>query len=665
MVKHGKSVLRKKIICFLYMRYLLILFALIPRLLFAQQPANLLVHLKNAPESEKVKIYLELSRFYAGTQADSAVSYASLGLHLAEKHRNQHELALALLELGHINSIHHHTDLARKFNNEALGIFRSLHDAEGVAQVYDELGLLDGTEGNISSAKTDLNQAMKYYRDSRDSSGVMETYTGMGHVYEEKGNVEKALSYYLRALALYEQHKQKPEAYFILLENIGNIYVKKGDEKTALRYLQEGVKNSTIENRRDTEVYLLDEEGKIYQQEGQQSLALQTFKQALTEAKKYQQPQEQAQALINIADVLKKQDAGASVRDLETALSIARKLNEPKLKARIYGALAGVYQQEKNYKEAMAALQEQHHLLDSLLQADTAKDIAALDTSYALERSQEQVGSLQKVNRQKDGTIEVGLVVLIAVILILALLWFYLRKTKRLNRALETSNRVKDTLFSIIGHDLKGPAGSAIQLFELMETERFTEKEMREMIADLKKQMTASLELLHALFEWGKAQLQGVKVNAAEFDPNPVVNRSISLLTQQAAQKNIRIVGQIQDHLLIYADPDHIELVIRNLVSNAIKFSHEDSMIGVNAEQASGKAEVVFAIRDSGVGISKSQQQIFLTGNLKVNFGTRKEKGSGLGLMLVKDFVKANQGRIWLESEEGEGTTFYVALPAA
>jgi len=647
------------------MRFAFALCLLIPSVILAQQPSNLSAQLKTASDSEKVIIYIQLCRTYTGNQPDSAVHYAGLAMHLAEKRGDQHNRAMALMELGNINSIYHNSDLARGFYNEALGIFRNTHDTEGVAQSYDKLGLLDGAEENLASAQTDLGQAMKYYLDSHDSSGVLETYAAMGRVYEEKGNTEKALSYYLRALSLYEHRKEKTEAYFVLLENIGHLYMKRGDEKTALRYLQEGVKSSSQEDRRDTEVYLLNEEGDVYQHNGQRSQALKTYKEALAEAKKYQQPEEQARALINIADVLQKQDARASLKDLQTALDIARRINQPQLRARIYQAMAGVYRQEKNYKEAMLALQEQHRLLDSLLQAGTAKDIAVLDSSYALERSIQKIGSLQKVNRIKDNTIEVGLAILAAVILILGLLWFYLRKMKRLNGELEASNRVKDTLFSVIGHDLKGPAGSAVQLFEMMETEQFSEQEMRGMIADLHKQMKVSLDLLHALFEWGNAQLQGVKVNRSEFNVNPVVNRCINLLEQQAAQKDIHIVGRIPDHLMVQADADHVELVIRNLVANAIKFSHEGSMINVDAERSPGKEEIVFAVRDHGIGISRSQQDIFRNGNLKVSYGTRKEKGSGLGLMLVKDFVKANQGRIWLESEEGEGTTFYVALPAA
>jgi signal transduction histidine kinase len=395
------------------------------------------------------------------------------------------------------------------------------------------------------------------------------------------------------------------------------------------------------------------------------------FKQAMAEAKKYRQPEEQAEALIQIAGVLKKQDAGTSIRDLKQALRIAEDLHEPKLETRIFEALAGVYRQQKNYSEAMAALDDQHHLLDSLLQSDTARDVAALDSSYVLARSREKVGNLQQLDSIEKISLNLGLITLVVILLLVALFWRYLRKIKRLNdklrninEELANSNRVKDTLFSVIGHDLKGPAGSAAQLFELMETESFTPEEMKGMMTELRKQTKASLELLQSLFEWGKAQLQGIQVNPADFDPAPVVERCISFLSQQAGLKNITLYMDVPTGLMLYADPDHFEFVIRNLLSNAIKFSHEGGRIDVKANLPVSD-ETIFAVKDNGIGISRTQQAVFLTSNLQVSFGTRQEKGSGLGLLLTKDFIKANNGRIWLESEEGKGTTFYVTMPTA
>jgi len=650
---------------FLPMRYLFVFFCLTSINVFAQTPVSeQLSRLKTAPDNEKLKLYAEISRSYTPSQPDSAVYYANKGLSLAEKQSNWSGQAVLLLQLGRINMYHHHDALARRFYNEALGVSRRLHDAAGIANAYNELGLLDSEEQNVQSTGGNLSQAMKFYRDSRDSTDLLESYQRLGKVYEDKGNTEKALTYYLRALTQYEHRKVKPEAYFALLESIGNIYLKRGQVKNALNYLQEGIKNSSQPGLRDTEVSLLDEEGAVYQYEGQQKKALTIYKQAFEEAKKYKQPEEEAKALINIASVLKRQNSSSSLNDLKIAMGIAQKIHEPKLEARIYEAMAGIYKQDKNYQEAMKAIDEQHRLLDSLLKTDTAKDIAALDSSYALESSYEKIGHLQKTNQHDKTELQLGWIILVAILLIAAVLWFYLQKVKRLNLALKNSNKIKDTLFSVIGHDLKGPAGSAVQLFELMETEDFTEAELKGMIAELRKQTTASLELLKALFEWGRAQLQGIKVNPADFNPAGVVERCISLLSQQAGQKNIQISSSMPSNFKIHADADHFEFIVRNLLSNAIKFSYDGGDIKVAAQIHSSK-EVVFSVTDNGVGIDKNQQQLFLKGNLVVKFGTAKEKGSGLGLLLTKDFIKANNGRIWLESREGAGTTFFIMLPAA
>jgi signal transduction histidine kinase len=645
-------------------KHLFFAFLLVATVAAAQQNVSTLhARLRTESDAARINTYLEIGKLYAADQPDSAVHYYNQAMRLAEKLNDRHSEGVLLLELGRINIRHHHEELARRFINEALSIFRNLREPEGIAQAYDELGLVDEQQQNINAATKELDRAMKFYVDSHDSEGIMNTYNGLGKVFEEKGDTEKALTYYLRTLVQYEHHKQKPEAYFILLDRIGHIYLKKGDRKTALKYLEEGVRESDIPSERDTQINLINEEGKIYEQTGQKAKALEYYKQALAEAKKYNKPEEQAQALISIAGVLKKENSGQSLKDLKNALKIANGLNEPRLEAAIYAALAGVYQQEKDYKEAMVALEENHRLLDSLLGADTTKDIAAIDSSYALESSREKIGNLQQVSKVEKKELDLSLVILAMIVVVLILLYFYLRKIRRLNKELKAANQVKDTLFSVIGHDLKGPAGSAAQLFALMESEDFTEAELRSMISDLRKQTEASLELLQTLFEWGRAQLQGIKVQPEILDAKTIISKNIQLLDRQAGLKHITNKNNVNGNAGVLADLNHFDFIIRNLLSNAIKFTYGNGQIELNSEESANI--VVFSVKDNGIGISPEQQQQFLKSNLQVSYGTKGEKGSGLGLQLICEFVKANNGRIWLESIQGKGTTFYFSFPAA
>lgn len=630
---------------------------------YAQEPVSeLLNRLKSAPDSAKTLIYIDISKHYASAQPDSAVDYCNQGIKIAEKQNDKRSMGLLLLQVGSINNLHHHNDLARRFDNEALSIFRNLRDLDGVAMAYNELGLLDGAQRDTPEATYFMAQAMRYYEDTHDSSGIVHTYYGLGKVFEDQGELEKALTYYLRALVQYEHRSEKPQSYFDLLQRIGQLYLKKGDRPAALHYLEEGVQNSNIPVYRDTQITLLDEEGKVYEESGKKNQALDLYKQALSEAKKYNKPEEQAQALINIAEILKKENATQSLSELKEALGIAENLHQPKLEADIYQALAGVYRQQKNYNEAITALEEHHRLLDSLLEADTTKDIAGLDSSYKLEMTQQQVGHLKQIDKRKTWEIDTGMVIMIAVVLLLTMLWGYLRKISRLNRELKASNQIKDTLFSVIGHDLKGPAGSAAHLITLMETEAMPEDELKLMITELRKQTSASFELLNSLFEWGRSQLQGVQVKPVNLNTQPVIHKNMLLLNQQAVAKNIVIVDHTTADASIFADPDHFDFIIRNLVSNAIKFTHPNGCIDIKANTVGD--EMIFSVTDTGIGISVEQQNAFRQANLQVKFGTGGEKGSGLGLLLIKEFMKANNGRIWLESTVGKGTTFYVAFPA-
>jgi len=549
----------------------------------------------------QIRHYLALSQRYERSQPDSAVFYANKGVALAEVHNDQDALADLLLELGEINFQHGHRELSRKFYNEALGIFRRRHDAAGVARTYDALGLLDGDS-------TDFGRAMRYYHDSRDSSGIIATYTVMGRTAEEKGDTDKALSFYLRAVAQYEHRSYKPEAYFSLLETIGRLYERKGDSRTALRYFREGVADSAKQGSSAALSHLLNAEGEALEQARDEKQAIAVYKEALGDGQKYRQPEEQAEALLHIAGILKKTDAGGSIADLKAALDIARQLKEPRLEARIYAALVAVYQQQKDYSEAILALEQQRRLVDSLLSADTVKEISALDSSYALESSQEQVDNLQHINRLESILLWCGLLVVLVIATLLLLLWRSLRTTRRLNTELTASNRVKDTLFSVVGHDLKGPAGSAAQLFELMDTEELPPDEMKLMVKELRKQTAASLELLQALFEWGKAQLQGVKVQPVDFNPRPVVERCIQLLGRQAALKDIRIENQLPEYLNVHADMNHYEFIIRNLLSNAIKFSYEGGHITIGIEVPVNTREVIFSVSDEALASARTSR---------------------------------------------------------
>lgn len=610
-------------------------------------------------EHETVEKLLTAARAHEDLHPDSAVNYCSIAMRLAEAHRNLGEQASVLLELARISRLHHHTEVAGKFVNDAMNLFHQLHDEEGLARTYEELGILDGQRQKTATAIKDFTRALSYYTGKADTAGIAQTYYDEGTTYENKGDLETALDYYLRARHYYEQYDTKPAAYFTLLERISNVQVKKGNVSSAIGYLEEGIRNG--KERPDTEMRLLEEEGRIREHAAEHARALELFKKELQLARQWKNPETQARALTAIGSVLMAQQTDSSLTYLKQALAIAQRLPHPELLANIYEAMASVYRQQRNYKDAMLALSENSRLLDSLLVSKANSEIAAQDSSYVIESREEELSQLREKNRVENEEIYWGLIALGIVIGALVLLGIYLRKVKLLNKKLAKSNEIHDTLFSVIGHDLKGPAGNTVQLLDLIQSGQLPETLQKDMLTQLRQQAAASRDLLEDLFTWGKAQLYGVEIKPNVFEIKPLVQNTIQLLSRQAAGKQITITDQTPAHLAVYADAHQVEFIFRNLISNAIKFTYTGGIIEVNASVINETA--VCAVKDNGVGISKEKQHAFLKTTLPVSFGTNGEKGSGLGLLLIKEFLTANKGQLWLESEPGKGTIFYFSLP--
>jgi len=374
---------------------------------------------------------------------------------------------------------------------------------------------------------------------------------------------------------------------------------------------------------------------------------LQYHKQALLYARKQGLHAHEAYALVHIAKLLKGQDTGQSLTYLNNALKIADRLNKKELRADILMAISSVYKQQRNYREALAALEAHQKLLQSSFEQNKHQEIAKLRAEELRVRER-----------------AVFITILVSLALLTSIFAFYYNRTKRLNKALYNSNKVKDTLFSIIGHDLRGPAGGIMQALEMVDQGDLDEQERKEIISLLKHQSRSFNETLNTLFNWASAQLKGVQPRVAPVDAIVIIQRSRDLLRVQAAAKNINISMPIESGISVLADGDHLDFVVRNLLSNAIKFSYPGGKIDITAERNNNTA--VIAVRDSGKGIPADKlNELFSEGRLSSTFGTEGEKGTGLGLMLSWDFIRANHGRIWCDSKEGVGTTFYVSLPLA
>ncbi|MGY3055243.1 PAS domain S-box-containing protein [Pedobacter sp. UYEF25] len=235
---------------------------------------------------------------------------------------------------------------------------------------------------------------------------------------------------------------------------------------------------------------------------------------------------------------------------------------------------------------------------------------------------------------------------------------------KTLNLELTESNQAKNKLMSIIGHDLRNPIGGSLQLLNMTldKFDSINPTDIKTYLLAMTKELSNANNLLEHLLDWAKLQF-----NAVTFNPLPIkdiaglIDRCLKTILPMATKKNIKIKIAILGPILLEADSAMLETIIRNLMSNAIKFTkpfgHVD--LSVKANELGTK----FAVKDSGIGIPREKIALLFGQNSFSTFGTQGEKGTGLGLGLCADFIARHKGQIWAESETGKGSSFFFTIP--
>jgi PAS domain S-box-containing protein len=234
-----------------------------------------------------------------------------------------------------------------------------------------------------------------------------------------------------------------------------------------------------------------------------------------------------------------------------------------------------------------------------------------------------------------------------------------------LNTELTASNEQKNKLFSIIGHDLRNPISGSLQLLDLTLNDFASSSadEVHSYLSMMKTELSNANILLEDLLTWAKSQFNAVSFNPVEVENlGSLINKCIKTVSPMAVKKNISIIPYLKGELLLHADTGMLETIIRNLLSNAVKFTDTGGDIILKA--VGNDNGVLFSVKDNGRGIPKHKiDELFNKNSNYTTFGTSGEKGTGLGLSLCNDFVLKHGGSLWVESEEGSGTTFYFTIP--
>lgn len=232
---------------------------------------------------------------------------------------------------------------------------------------------------------------------------------------------------------------------------------------------------------------------------------------------------------------------------------------------------------------------------------------------------------------------------------------------KRQSEELISLNQLKDKMFSIIAHDLRGPIINLKEIMSLFDQKIITDEELKSHLPLINADVKATASLLENLLFWSRTQLKGERVHPAIINLNLISIVQLNLLESQIKEKSLTITNKIPENTLVFADKNMIELVIRNLLSNAIKYCHPNNSITLmsSLNDEFYKTEIT----DTGIGINSENIDKLFGMNNYSTAGTNAERGTGLGLLLCKEFIEKNGGKIWVNSELGKGSTFSFTLP--
>ncbi|GGH67386.1 signal transduction histidine kinase [Filimonas zeae] len=241
----------------------------------------------------------------------------------------------------------------------------------------------------------------------------------------------------------------------------------------------------------------------------------------------------------------------------------------------------------------------------------------------------------------------------------------YLTHLEAANENLKASNHAKEKLFSIVAHDMRSPLNSLSATLELLDNEYITQEKFRELSGLLANQTKHLNENMEVLLKWAHSQLKGIEVHAQKIDACTHIAEILALLQPLMKFKNIETTWNCDSPVWVFADSEHLKLILRNLITNAIKFSYPGGRIELIVNHNSGK-QVWIQVKDHGIGISAAAQAGLFTNVVNASApGTSNEKGIGLGLQLIREFITRNGGVILIKSAPGEGSTFSFCLPAA
>jgi signal transduction histidine kinase len=595
--------------------------------------------------------------YYKKGDYSQSLEYFELSLMLREELQDTVNIVKTLNNLGVIAQTAGNYEKALEYLTRSLVIKFELNDTLSTARTLNNIGVIYKDVGKYNDSRSFLLQALQYYQQVEDISGISAAFNNLGQVMDAINKNDSARYYYIESLKLKEEINDS-KGIGNTLNNLGLIYFKEGD------YLK------AEENLRRAEQIREEIGDQFGLASSQNNLGNLFFR-----MKKYQ---------LAESYFLK-------------SITISENSNLLGMMQRNYAGLSRLYEETGKLREALDYFKAYSDVRDTVFSSDLNKQLASLKVKYETEKNQRElellrqrstIQELQIINSQKQKQQLSAWIAIILLVGILLIVLLQFRNKRRLNaqlqrinqqleirvkertHELEEANTAKDRFFSIIAHDLKSPFNGLLGLTNILheDFDTLSENEKKEFSGIIKESTNDIYKLLENLLEWSASQTGRLHLAKKPIDLTAMTEKILKTNQPAINKKQLEIVLGADNNKTPYADKETISTVLRNLISNAIKFTPKGGKISIKISDyfAGNQPEILVEVTDNGVGIQpEHMKDLFVLNKKYRSQGTDKETGTGLGLLLCKEFVEKNGGVLKVESKPGTGSTFSFTLPVS
>ncbi|SEO67172.1 tetratricopeptide repeat protein [Mucilaginibacter sp. OK283] len=579
---------------------------------------------------------------------------------------------------------------ALTYYKKALPIKLAANDLPGLSRLYLSMGNNYDNLGHPSTALDYYFKALNIDTKLHNKKKISADYNNIGVILQSMEIYPQALSYFTEALKTWTQMKSDG-GIAVAKQNIGEVLMAQGKYDKAIQYLTDALAINQKQDDKDGISTCYSDLAVCYIYKKQNPKALSYLQQALKVATDNQMDYDKTIALINTALFYNvNHDYSKAYGFALQAKTLADRFGSVLLRTNAAVQLIETLGGLKLYKEAFVAQKDFDKMKRTFRKDESVQKFTLYITQYNYAEKQRQQMLQQKASallyqqklHDKD-LLNLIFFIIIAAVLLIAY-QYYRQKQQQLKintqlkhknqevveqkvsideqaEKLNDLNKLKDKLISILAHDLRSPLSTLRGLFDLLSDESISHEEMLRMIPSVIQKLEYTSDFLDTLLFWINSQLENFNTSGQSFLIYDIVKSESENHTEQASRKGITMVCSGNKELLALADPNSVRIVVRNLITNAIKFSGGGDVIEVSAVKDGDN--VLVTVSDTGMGMPPARVNQLFKSQMTSKTGTLNESGTGMGLLFCKDLVEKCNGRIWVASEEGVGTKFFFVIP--